>query len=78
MLTIVTPIKIYPLALSPNPLNFFAAFFFVAGFLIIHELAARLVALGPCGRATNFVLSWVRFFTAPLRALSPTGMLTAI
>jgi hypothetical protein len=41
-------------------------------FLHPHEFPRRLVAL------VNSVLRWVRFFTAPLRTFSPTGLFTAM
>jgi hypothetical protein len=64
------PMKNRPLLLLPNASKFFGAL------LHGHELAAVLFRL-----VEVFVrgfLSWVRFFTAPFRALSPVGLLTAI
>jgi hypothetical protein len=57
-----------------TPLNFFADVFFATGFLTAMNFpddALRLVqALAP----PNFVCTWLRFFTAPLRALSHAGL----
>jgi hypothetical protein len=40
------------------------------GLLLVHELAGCLVPFGPCLLPITLVASWVRFLTAPLRALS--------
>lgn len=54
------------------PVNAFEPCAFVNGL----ELAVRLVTLG-CGFAVR-IFNRARFFTAPLRALSPFGLLTAV
>jgi hypothetical protein len=40
--------------------------------------ATRPAALGQADTPPSFVFNWIRFLTAPLRALSPTGLFTAI
>jgi hypothetical protein len=61
-----------------TPLNFFAAVFFLPGrFRAMNspEFLSRFVqALAP----PKLLFVCDRFFTAPLRALSPAGLLTAI
>jgi hypothetical protein len=57
-------------------LNFLAAFFFAAGFFTAMnspDVLLRLVRHPP-----SLFFNCVRFLTAPLRALSPTGLFTAI
>jgi hypothetical protein len=61
-----------------TPLNFFAAFFFLAGFFTAMNSPDVLLRFVQALTPPSFVLSWLRFFTAPLRALSPTGLLTAM
>jgi hypothetical protein len=46
--------------------------------LLGHELAASLVSLGERLFSIVLVASCERFFTAPLRALSPTGLFVAM
>jgi hypothetical protein len=58
-------------------LNFFAAFSFWPAFHC-DELTVLFVTLGPSVTPPSFVLNCERLFTAPFRALSPTGLLTAI
>jgi hypothetical protein len=72
-------VRVFAADLSTRtPLNFFAAFFFLPGrFKAINspEFLLRLVhALVP----PNVVLVCDRFFTAPLRALSPVALFTAM
>jgi hypothetical protein len=55
-----------------TPLNFFALFFTAMN---SPDVLSRLVH---AGLPITVVLRCVRFFTAPLRALSPTGLLTAM
>jgi hypothetical protein len=55
-----------------TPLNFFALFFTAMN---SPDVLSRFVQ---AGSPLTAVLRWVRFFTAPLRALSPTGLFTAI
>src|SRR5882757_3366414 len=60
-----------------TPLNFLALFFLLLFLTAMNspDVVSRFVQdLAPA----IFVLVWDRFFTAPLRALSPTGLLTAI
>jgi hypothetical protein len=64
--------------LDPDALEFLSGLFLFVRLLQRHELAGGSVALGPGGRASSGVLVCERFFTAPLRALSPIGLLTAI
>jgi hypothetical protein len=59
-----------------TPLNFFAAFF-VAGFFIAMNWPDVLLRLVHAVAPASVVFSCERFFTAPLRALSPTGLLTS-
>src|SRR5436190_12200999 len=61
-----------------TPLNFFAAFFFAAGFLTAMNFPPFLLRFVHAVAPSSMVLSWVRFLTALLRALSPVGSLTAI
>src|SRR6185369_2022203 len=60
-----------------TPLNFFAAFFFPAGFLTAMNSPDFLLRLVHAVAPPRLALTCDRFFTAPLRALSPTGLLTA-
>jgi hypothetical protein len=60
-----------------TPLNFFAAFF-VAGFFTAMNSPDVLLRLVHAVAPASVVFSCERFFTAPLRALSPTGLLTPI
>ena len=59
------------LFLAPDTLKLLRALF------DSHELAALLVALELDVFVSGF-FNWVRFFTAPLRALSPVGLFTAM
>src|ERR1700712_209899 len=60
------------------PLNFFAAIVFRTGFLTAINSPDPLLRLVQAVAPPSFVFSCVRFFTAPFRALSPTGLFTAI
>ena len=55
-----------------TPLNFFALFFTAIN---SPDVLSRLVH---AGLPITFDLSCVRFFTTPLRALSPAGLFTAM
>ena len=59
-----------------TPLNFFAAFFLVGRFSAMNSPDA-LLRLVQADAPPIVVLVCERFFTAPLRALSPVGLLTA-
>jgi hypothetical protein len=61
-----------------TPLNFFASFVFLTGFFTAKNSPDFLLRLVHALAPPTFVFSCVRFFTAPLRALSPFGVLTAI
>lgn len=68
----------YPAYFSRRtPLNFFAAVFFLAGFFTAMNSPDFLFRLVQTLAPPSFVLTCERFLTAPLRALSPTGLLTA-
>jgi hypothetical protein len=58
-------------------LNLLAPAFFLAGFFAAINSPDVLSRLVHAETPPSFVLVWLRFFTAPLRALSPTGLLTA-
>jgi hypothetical protein len=60
-----------------TPLNFLAAAFFLAGFLTAMNSPPFLLRLVQAVAPASFVFSCERFFTAPFRALSPTGLLVA-
>ncbi len=60
------------------PLNFFAAFFLAVGFLTAMNSPDVLLRLVQALAPPSVVLRCDRFRTAPLRALSPTGLFTAI
>jgi hypothetical protein len=65
--------------MSPIPRRLFLlpdALELLRGLFDGHELAADLVSLRQV--LVSGFLSWVRFFTAPLRALSPLGLFTAM
>ena len=64
--------------LKPHALEFLCGLLALRGLLDAHEFAGRLVALGESGSPPNVVFVCERFLTAPLRALSPTGLLTAM
>src|SRR4051812_1513232 len=56
-----------------TPLNFFLLFFFTA-----MNLPPFLLRFAHAGPPSSLILIWLRLRTAPLRALSPNGLLTAI
>ncbi|MGM4955316.1 hypothetical protein ACT4MK_08135 [Bradyrhizobium barranii] len=64
--------------LKPHALEFLCGLLALRGLLDAHEFAGRLVALGEAEAPPNVVFVCERFLTAPLRALSPTGLLTAM
>jgi hypothetical protein len=72
-----TPVIIHGFS-RRTPLNFFAAVVFLIGFLTAMNSPEVLLRLVHAVTPSSFVLSCVRFFTGPLRALSPTGLFTAI
>ncbi|MBR1192043.1 hypothetical protein JQ634_03725 [Bradyrhizobium sp. AUGA SZCCT0240] len=61
-----------------TPLNFFAALAFFAGFFTATNSPPFLLRLVHALAPPSGVFTCDRFFTAPLRALSPFGLLTAI
>ena len=61
-----------------TPLNFLAAFLPAAGFFTAMNSPEVLLRLVQAVAPPSLVFNCVRFFTAPLRALSPTGLFTAI
>ncbi|MET0709192.1 MAG: hypothetical protein ABWY82_20470 [Tardiphaga sp.] len=60
-----------------TPLNFFAGVFFLA-FLMARNSPVSLSRFVNVVAPAMVVFVWLRFFTAPLRALSPVGLLTAM
>jgi hypothetical protein len=56
----------------------FMALVFPTVLLEHHELARGHGELGPGRRATHLASGWKRFLTAPLPAVSPTGLFTTI
>ena len=58
-------------------MNFFA-FLPGPGFFTAMNSPDVLLRLVQVVAPASYVLIWVRFFSAPLRALSPTGLFTAI
>jgi len=60
-----------------TPLNFFAAAFFPGRFTAMNSPEFLLRFVQPLAPLI-LVLTWLRFLTAPVRALSPTGLSTAI
>jgi hypothetical protein len=61
-----------------TPLNFLAAFFFPAGFFTAMNSPEVLLRFVHAVTPPSLFFSCDRFLTAPLRALSPTGLFTAI
>jgi hypothetical protein len=64
--------------LKPHALEFFAAFLPFAGLLTPMNSPDVLSRLVKAEAPPNVVFVCERFLTAPLRALSPTGLLTAM
>jgi hypothetical protein len=59
-------------------LNFLAAFFFAADFFTAMNSPDVLLRLVQAVTPPSLFFSCVRFLTAPLRALSPTGLFTIV
>jgi hypothetical protein len=59
-------------------LNFFADVFLATGFLTAMNFPDDALRLVQALALPSFVFTWLRFFTAPLRALSPAGLFTAM
>jgi hypothetical protein len=72
-------VRAFAAALSTRtPLEFLCGCFLFPGAFQGYELTRVSVALCPGARAAQSGFVCERFFTAPLRALSPVGLLTAI
>lgn len=69
--------RFWTLLLAAHALEFLRGLFLLGWLFHRHELSVLFIALGPVA-PPSVVLSCVRFLTAPLRALSPTGLLTAM
>jgi hypothetical protein len=61
-----------------TPLNFLAALVFLAGFFTAMNSPLFLFRFVQAVAPPSFVSTCERFFTAPFRALSPTGLFTAM
>lgn len=67
-----------PSLLQPNAFEFLSGLRFLGRLLDAINSSEVLLRLAQAVAPPSFDLSCVRFFTAPLRALSPLGLFTAI